>query len=150
MSYRTFFGLTREPFSSELNLHEILQAQELLAVKESFDYALRIGAMALVTGDIGSGKSTALRYAMGQLHPSEHATFYLTASSGSILELYRQILAETRPAIRRHLQSDPYKAHQEGNPGARVGKEDEGRPSHRRSLPPSPRCLPGTPHPYSV
>jgi general secretion pathway protein A len=62
MSYRTFFGLTREPFSSELNLHEILQAQELLAVEESFDYALRIGAMALVTGDIGSGKSTALRY----------------------------------------------------------------------------------------
>jgi len=94
MSYRTFFGLTREPFSSDLNLNEILQTQELLAVKERFDYALRIGAMALVTGDIGSGKSTALRYAMGQLHPSEYATFYLTASSGSILELYRQILAE--------------------------------------------------------
>src|SRR3972149_5960043 len=94
MSYRTFFGLTREPFSSDLNLNEILQTQELLAVKERFDYALIIGAMALVTGDIGSGKSTALRYAMGQLHPSEYATFYLTASSGSILELYRQILAE--------------------------------------------------------
>lgn len=94
MSYRAFFGLSREPFSSDLNLSEILQTQELLAVKERFDYALRIGAMALVTGDIGSGKSTALRYAMGQLHPSEYATFYLTASSGSILELYRQILAE--------------------------------------------------------
>ncbi len=94
MSYRTFFGLTREPFSSDLNLNEILQTQELLAVKERFDYALRIGAMALVTGDIGSGKSTALRYAMGQLHPSEYAAFYLTASSGSILELYRQVLAE--------------------------------------------------------
>ena len=94
MSYRTFFGFTREPFSSDLPLNEILQTQELLAVKERFDYALRIGAMALVTGDIGSGKSTALRYALGQLHPSEYATFYLTASSGSILELYRQILAE--------------------------------------------------------
>lgn len=94
MSYRTFFALTREPFSSDLNVNEILQTQELLAVKERFDYALRIGAMALVTGDIGSGKSTALRYAMGQLHPSEYATFYLTASAGSILELYRQILAE--------------------------------------------------------
>jgi type II secretory pathway predicted ATPase ExeA len=94
MSYRTFFGLTREPFSSDLDLKEILQTQELLAVKERFDYALRIGAMALVTGDIGSGKSTALRYALGQLHPSEYATFYFIASSGSILELYRQILSE--------------------------------------------------------
>lgn len=94
MSYRTFFALTREPFSSDLHLGDILQTPELISVKERFDYALRLGAMALVTGDIGSGKSTALRYAIGQLHPSEHATFYLTASSGSILELYRQILSE--------------------------------------------------------
>jgi hypothetical protein len=43
MSYRTFFGLTREPFSSDIDLNEILQTQELLAVKERFDYALRIG-----------------------------------------------------------------------------------------------------------
>jgi type II secretory pathway predicted ATPase ExeA len=94
MSYRAFFALTREPFSSDLELNDILQTPELLAVKERFDYTVRIGAMALVTGDIGSGKSTALRYAIGQLHPSEYATFYLTASSGSILELYRQILSE--------------------------------------------------------
>lgn len=94
MSYRTFFALTQEPFSSDLQLSDILQTPELIAVKERFDYALRLGAMALVTGDIGSGKSTALRYAIGQLHPSEYATFYLTASSGSILELYRQILNE--------------------------------------------------------
>lgn len=94
MSYRTFFALTKEPFSSDLQLDEILQTSELIALKERFDYALRLGAMALVTGDIGSGKSTALRYAMGQLHPSEYATFHITASSGSILELYRQILSE--------------------------------------------------------
>jgi general secretion pathway protein A len=94
MSYRTFFAFTREPFSSDLEFKDILQTQELLGVKERFDYALRIGAMALVTGDIGSGKSTALRYAIGQLHPSEYVTFSITASSGSILELYRQILSE--------------------------------------------------------
>jgi general secretion pathway protein A len=93
-NYRTFFGFTKEPFGSDLDLSEILQTPELIAVKERFDYALRIGAIALVTGDIGSGKSTTLRYATGQLHPSEYATFYVTASSGSILELYRQILSE--------------------------------------------------------
>ena len=93
-NYRTFFGFKKEPFGSDLDLEEILKTPELLSVKERFDYALRIGAMALVTGDIGSGKSTALRYAMGQLHPSEYNTFYITASSGSILELYRQMLGE--------------------------------------------------------
>ena len=94
VSYRTFFGFKKEPYGSDLDLNEILKTPELLAVKERFDYTLRIGAMALVTGDIGSGKSTALRYAMGQLHPSEYNTFYITASSGSILEIYRQLLGE--------------------------------------------------------
>jgi len=93
-SYRTFFGFQREPFGSDLQLSEILQTPEIIAVKERFDYALRIGAAALVTGEIGSGKSTAIRYALGKLHPAEYAALYVTASSGSILELYRQILSE--------------------------------------------------------
>jgi type II secretory pathway predicted ATPase ExeA len=94
VAYRTFFGFSKEPFGSDLDLSEILQTPELIAVKERFDYTLAVGAMALITGEIGSGKSTALRYAAGQLHPSEYAAFYVTASSGSILELYRQILGE--------------------------------------------------------
>jgi general secretion pathway protein A len=92
--YRTFFGFRKEPFGQDLQLNEILQTPELLGVKQRFDYTLRIGAMGLLTGEIGSGKSTALRYAIGNLHPSEYTTLYVTASSGSILELYRQILAE--------------------------------------------------------
>ena len=90
-SYRTFFGFKKEPFSSDLALKEIMKTSELIEIKERFDYAIRIGAMALITGDIGSGKSTALRYATGQLHPSEYTTLYITASSGSILELYRKL-----------------------------------------------------------
>jgi type II secretory pathway predicted ATPase ExeA len=94
MSYRAFFGLTREPFGSDLGLKEILQTPDLVAVKERFDYAINLGAMALVTGDIGSGKSTALRFASGQLHPSQWRTLSITATSGSILEFYRQMMAE--------------------------------------------------------
>ena len=93
-SYRTFFGFKKEPFTSDLELEEILKTPELVEIKERFDYAIRIGSMALVTGDIGSGKSTALRYAKGQLHPSEYKTLSITASSGSILEMYRQLLSE--------------------------------------------------------
>ncbi|MBW1896191.1 MAG: AAA family ATPase [Deltaproteobacteria bacterium] len=93
-SYRAFFGLQREPFATDLQLKEILETRELQEVKARFDYALRLGGLALVTGEIGSGKSTALRYAAGHLHPSEYQVFYVTASSGSILELYRQVMAE--------------------------------------------------------
>jgi general secretion pathway protein A len=94
MSWRAFFGLSREPFASDLSLQEILQTPDLLALKERFDYAISIGAVALVTGDIGSGKSTALRFSSGQLHPSQWRIIHLTATSGSILEFYREMMAQ--------------------------------------------------------
>ena len=59
--YRTFFGLSREPFRSDLSLKEILQTPALAAVQDRFEYTVRLGAIALVTGDIGSGKATAWR-----------------------------------------------------------------------------------------
>lgn len=92
--YRSFFGFTKEPFGSDLKTSEILQTDELKSVTKRLDYAVRLGGAALVTGEIGSGKSTALRYCAEKLHPAEYETFYITATSGSILELYRQITAE--------------------------------------------------------
>jgi type II secretory pathway predicted ATPase ExeA len=92
-TYRTFFGLTREPFSAELAPEEILQTPDLLAVADRFRYTLGLGAIALVTGEVGSGKSTALRWASSRLHPSEYRPLWITASSGSILELYRQLVS---------------------------------------------------------
>ena len=50
--------------------------------------------MYLITGDIGSGKSTTIRYLLSRLHPSEYKLIYVTATTGSILELYRLIMAE--------------------------------------------------------
>jgi len=93
-NYRSFFGLKKEPFGTDLKNREILETHELKSVTKRLDYAVRLGGAALVTGEIGSGKSTALRYCSEKLHPSEYETFYVTATSGSILELYRQITAE--------------------------------------------------------
>jgi len=93
-AYRTFFGLTREPFSSELKIEEILKTEAVLAIADRVDYAIRLGAMAMITGEVGSGKSTALRFAMSRFHPSEYRLIWVTAIGGSILELYRQIAWE--------------------------------------------------------
>ncbi len=92
--YQTFFGFKNEPFRSDLSQKEILETDALKSVRTRFDYAVRLGSTALLTGEIGSGKSTAIRYCLQQLHPSEYISFYVTATSGSILELYRQITSE--------------------------------------------------------
>ncbi|MFV2081857.1 MAG: ExeA family protein [bacterium] len=91
-AYRTFFELTKEPFTADLKLKDILITPAIKGIEERFHYAIRLGAAALVTGEIGSGKSTALRYAAGNLHPSEYRILSVTAASGSILDLYRQII----------------------------------------------------------
>jgi len=93
-TYRAFFGFEREPFSSDPALQDILETEDLKGVCSRFNYAVRLGAIALVTGEIGSGKSTALRYALSRLHPSEYQTISITAVSGSILEMYRMFLGE--------------------------------------------------------
>ncbi|CAO0823024.1 hypothetical protein DFAR_3460003 [Desulfarculales bacterium] len=38
---------------------------------------------------MGNGKSVALRWATSRRHPSEYQIIWVTASQGSILELYR-------------------------------------------------------------
>jgi general secretion pathway protein A len=93
-AYRTFFGFSREPFSSELKVEEVLKTEAVLAVADRVNYAIRLGAIALITGEVGSGKSTALRFALSRLHPSEYRLLWITAGGGSILELYRQITWE--------------------------------------------------------
>ena len=106
--YRSLFGFRKEPFGSDLAPEEVLKTPALEAVGGRFDYVRSLGAVGLVTGEVGSGKSTALRWAASRLHPSEHLIVWITATSGSILELYRQIAAafdvETRSFSRAALK----------------------------------------------
>jgi type II secretory pathway predicted ATPase ExeA len=84
--------MKREPFAADVDLEHILVTPALTAVSERLHYTMNIGAMALVTGEIGSGKSTALRYVTEKLHPSEYRPLYIVATTGAIPELYRQLL----------------------------------------------------------
>ncbi len=101
-SYRTFYGFNKAPFGTDIRASDILKTPELTDVQERFGYVIGMGAIGLVTGEVGSGKTTALRYALDQLHPSEYRTLYITASSGSIMEFYRQFV----DALDIHLTSN--------------------------------------------
>ena len=92
--YKLFFGFEKEPLGTDITGDDILKTPQLNAAQNRFAYNLDLGAVYLLTGDIGSGKSTAVRYLLNGLHPSEHRIIYVTATTGSILELYKLILAE--------------------------------------------------------
>ncbi len=92
--YKVFFGLEKEPFVSDIAIKDILVTPEIRAVSERFKYAVRLGATALITGEIGAGKSTALRWVINELRPSDYKLIWITACSGSIIEFYRQLVSE--------------------------------------------------------
>ena len=88
---QNFFGFRREPFGPDLKVEELFQIPGLKSLVERFDYAVRLASVTVIIGDVGSGKSTSLRYAVSRLHPSEYRILSLVATSGGLLELYRQI-----------------------------------------------------------
>jgi hypothetical protein len=57
--YRSFFGFQREPFGTELNPEEVFTIPALTHSTERFDCILCLGAVGLLTGEAGAGKSTA-------------------------------------------------------------------------------------------
>jgi len=86
-----YFGFIREPFASDLRIEDLYQTPYLAGATERILYAIRIGAVSVITGEVGSGKSTALRYASNKLHPSRYKVIPVIASTGSMVEMLRQI-----------------------------------------------------------
>jgi len=101
-NYRNFFGFQSEPFPPDIDAGDILETKQVVGTRNRFDYAVNLGGVAVITGEIGSGKTTALRFAISKLHPSSYRTFYITATTGSILELYRLFLNELGIDVASH------------------------------------------------
>ncbi len=70
-----FAGKTYGFISSRVE--DMLKGQAVVGIKERFLYAVHIGAIAVITGDVGSGKSSALRFASSTLSRRSIAYFTL-------------------------------------------------------------------------
>jgi len=90
-NFRAYFGLSREPFAKDIPPDRLFPTPELQAATDRFLYAVSLAAVCVVTGDVGAGKSTTLRYAASRLHPSQYRVIPVVASTGSPIEIYRQI-----------------------------------------------------------
>lgn len=106
-SYTNYFGFKKEPFHKDLETKELMKLPQMLGVKERMHYALELGGIMLVTGDVGSGKSTALRYGLSSFHKSQVQCVPVLGSSGSMGELYKQLCwaidLDVRSASRSYL-----------------------------------------------
>lgn len=93
-NYRAFFGFKCDPFANDIPAKELLKLPDMVAVKERIDYILNLGGIMLVTGEVGSGKSSSLRWAVSHYHPSQTLVLPVVANSGSVAEMYKTLAIE--------------------------------------------------------
>jgi len=91
LNVKNYFGFEKEPFRQDIGVQELYPLPGLQALYERFLYAVQLAAVAVITGEVGSGKSTSLRYAASKLHPSEYRIIPVLANTGTVIEVYRQI-----------------------------------------------------------
>lgn len=87
-----YFSFTREPFSRELPSTEVFLSKghhELLA---RLRHAIETGSLAMITGQVGSGKSTAIRAVMHSLDTSRYRYIYMASSELKPAEFYKSLL----------------------------------------------------------
>jgi general secretion pathway protein A len=94
MTLLEYFKFEKEPFSKEIdtaNLYPSSQHQELYA---RLTYVIQSRCIGLVTGEVGSGKSTAVRSIASKLDQSKYLFIYISNSNLNPKSFYRDFLME--------------------------------------------------------
>ena len=70
---RHFFGLKKDPFPQDVPVKDLFPIPALDPLEKRVLFAVEQKAITVITGDVGAGKSTSLRYISSRLHSSEYA-----------------------------------------------------------------------------
>jgi type II secretory pathway predicted ATPase ExeA len=111
--YRRHFGLTRHPFAKNLPPEELFDSAAVSELTVRLEHLLELRGIGLITGEVGSGKTTVVRKVAASLHAGLFRTFYVTLSTGNVLDLYKSIAWElgvealhSRAALFRALRAE--------------------------------------------
>ncbi len=95
-----FYRFNRTPFTKSIASQDLFPSRDHREVQGRLAFALQEHLPALITGDVGTGKSTALRAFAHSLDRNLFALVYLSNPHLTVTTLYRQILLalQTEPA----------------------------------------------------
>ena len=78
---KNFFGLSKIPFSKTIGVNELFISAEIKEAAARMELAVQTEDLTLITGAVGCGKSTALRYFINQLDPNPFKIIYISADN---------------------------------------------------------------------
>ncbi|MHB8153936.1 MAG: ExeA family protein [Bacillati bacterium] len=110
--FQEFYGFARSPFSKTIPTPDLFPAAGQAELAARLAYLLREHGFGLVTGEIGSGKSTAVRAFAAGLDPNRYLVLYVANPTIGITGIYRELLASLgheapfgKPRMVAHLRS---------------------------------------------
>src|SRR5712691_13570274 len=89
--FEPFFGFKKTPFAFSPDPKQLFESGAWTQLKSRLQFLTDHRGAGLLTGEAGSGKSTAARTWLARLNPNLYKTIYLHWSSGSALDLLRQL-----------------------------------------------------------
>ena len=90
--FQEYYGFTRSPFSKTIETDKLFTAAGQKELAARLTHLLRERGFGLVTGEIGSGKSTAVRAFTASLDANSYLVIYLANPTTGIVGVYRDLL----------------------------------------------------------
>lgn len=111
--YTKHFGLTVYPFTGGVAPEETYASASTRELGTRLAHLVDMSGIGLVTGDAGSGKSTACRAMAARLHSGLYKVFYVPLSTGNPMDMYKSIAWEmglpverSRAALYRQIKNE--------------------------------------------
>ena len=118
--YRKHFGLTRHPFAKDLPPDELFVSSSGRELETRIGHLLDLRSVGLITGEVGSGKTTLCRKVMSNLHTGLYRVLYVPLTTGNPMDMYKSIAWElglaterSRSALYRRIQEEVTRLSQE-------------------------------------
>lgn len=90
--FQEFYGFMHVPFSKSIATDDLFPTGGQTELAARLTYLVRERSLGLVTGEIGSGKSTAVRAFTASLDPNRYLVLYLSNPTTGITGIYRDLL----------------------------------------------------------
>lgn len=101
--YRKYYGLTRHPFEKDLTPDELFVSAAAKELEARLDYLLQLRGIGLITGEVGSGKTSICRKVATQLNTGLYKVFYVPLTTSNVTDTYKSIAWEMGLTTERSL-----------------------------------------------
>ena len=101
--YRKFYGLKRHPFEKDLKPDELFASIAAAELEARLDYLLQLRGIGLITGEVGSGKTSICRKVAKKLNTGLYKVFYVPLTTSNVTDTYKSIAWEMGITTERSL-----------------------------------------------